>query len=133
MSNDESDAAKCAASIRALGELFSDPKSRAQVYHRYLLVERSSGQLVFEQEDFDFVFEQAVAKAFGRPKPRRRMIRIALRQGELTSGAVCQRRRVRHCRHYPAAWQLHSFWQTAIIRRPGSHHALSRTASTTRK
>ena len=78
MSNDESDAAKCAASIRALGELFSDPKSRAQVYHRFLLVERSSGQLVFEQEDFDFVFEQAVAKAFGRPKPRRRMIRIAL-------------------------------------------------------
>jgi len=77
MSNDESDAAKCAGSIRALGELFSDPKSRAQVYHRYLLVERSSGQLVFEQEDFDFVFEQAVAKAFGRPKPRRRMIRSA--------------------------------------------------------
>jgi hypothetical protein len=79
MSNEEATAAKCAGgSIRALGELFSDPKSRAQVYHRYLLVQRSSGQLVFEQEDFDFVFEQAVAKAFGQPKPRRRMIRIAL-------------------------------------------------------
>jgi hypothetical protein len=78
MDSEETIARKREAAIRALGELFSDPKSRAQVYHRYLLVERSSGQLVFEQEDFDFVFEQAVAKAFGRPKPRRRMIRIAL-------------------------------------------------------
>ena len=69
--------AEVAASIRALGELFSNPKMKAHCYHRYVLVERA-GELVFEQEAFDFCFEQAVAKAFGRPKPRRRMIRFDL-------------------------------------------------------
>jgi hypothetical protein len=70
--------AKAAAAIRALGEMFSNPKVRGACYHRYLLVQRASGELVFEQEPFDFLFEQAISKAFGRPKPKRREIRIAL-------------------------------------------------------
>src|SRR5260370_34765888 len=82
ISNDETVATKCEGAIRALGELFSDPKMRAHLYHRYILVQQPSGQLAFEQEEFDFYFEQAVAKAFGRWKPRRRMIRIALPKSE---------------------------------------------------
>jgi hypothetical protein len=76
MSNEETIVRKRAAAIPALGELFSNPKMRAHVYHRYILVRRASGELVFEQESFDFYVEQAIAKAFGRRKPRRRMIRI---------------------------------------------------------
>jgi hypothetical protein len=77
MSNDETTATKRGAAIRALEELFSNPKVRAPVYHRYVLVQQSSGELVFEQEASDFYLEQAIAKAFGQRKPRRRMIRIA--------------------------------------------------------
>jgi hypothetical protein len=76
MSNEETIARKGDAAIRALGELFSNPKVRTHVYHRYILVRRASGELIFEQEPFDFYVEQAIAKAFRRPKPRRRMIRI---------------------------------------------------------
>jgi hypothetical protein len=82
MSNDETIASKREATIRALGELFSNPKMRAHVYHRYILVQRASGELVFEQEAFDFYLEQAIAKAFGQRKPRRRTIRIAPWVGE---------------------------------------------------
>ncbi len=82
MSKDETVATKCESAIRALGELFSDPKVRAHVYHRYILVRQPSGQLAFEQEEFDFCFEQAVAKAFGQRKPSKRMIRIALPKSE---------------------------------------------------
>jgi hypothetical protein len=82
MSNDETVASKCEGAIRALGELFSDPKMRAHLYHRYILIQQPSGQLAFEQEEFDFYFEQAVAKAFGQRKPRKRMIRIALSRSE---------------------------------------------------
>jgi hypothetical protein len=63
MSNEEVIARKGDTAIRALGELFSNPK--AHVYHRYILVRRASGELVFEQEPFDFHVEQAIAKAFG--------------------------------------------------------------------
>jgi hypothetical protein len=48
MSNDETTTAKRAEAIRALAELFSDPKLRANVYHRYILVQQPSGELVFE-------------------------------------------------------------------------------------
>jgi hypothetical protein len=78
MGNEETIARKREAAIRALGELFSNPKVRAHVYHRYILVQRASGELVFEQDAFDFSVEQAIAEAFGQRKPRRRMIRIAL-------------------------------------------------------
>jgi hypothetical protein len=78
MSNDETTAPKCAAATRALEELFSNPKLSAGVYHRYILVQRASGELVFEQDAFDFSVEQAIAEAFGQRKLRRRMIRIAL-------------------------------------------------------
>jgi hypothetical protein len=78
MSNDETTATKCAAATRALEELFSDPKLSAGAYHRYILVQRASGELVFEQDAFDFSVEQAIADAFGQRKPRRRTIRIAL-------------------------------------------------------
>lgn len=77
MSN-ETTAPKCAAATRALEGLFSNAKSSAGVYHRYILVQRASGELVFEQDAFDFSVEQAIAEAFGQRKPRRRMIRIAL-------------------------------------------------------
>jgi len=78
MSNDETTAAKCAAATRALEELFSNPKLSAGVYHRFILVQRASGELMFEQDAFDFSVWQAIAEAFGQRKPRRRMIRIAL-------------------------------------------------------
>ena len=75
MGNEETIALEREAAIRTLGELFSNPKLRAHVYHRYILVRRASGELVFEQEPFDFYVEQAIAKTFGRPRPKRRMIR----------------------------------------------------------
>jgi hypothetical protein len=78
MTTEETIARKREEAIRALGELFSNPKVRAHVYHRYILVRRTSGELVFEQEPFDFDVESAIAKAFGRRRPRRRMIRITL-------------------------------------------------------
>ncbi len=78
MSSEEPIDAKACSAIQALGELFSDPKMRGHSYHRYVLVQRPSGELVFEQEPFDFMFEQAVSKAFGKPKPKRREIRIVL-------------------------------------------------------
>jgi hypothetical protein len=81
MSAEETIAGKREDAIRALGELFSSPEVRAHVYHRYILVRRASGELVFEQEPFDFYVEQAIAKAFGRRKPRRWMIRIAPLRG----------------------------------------------------
>jgi hypothetical protein len=82
MGNEETIARKREAAIRALDESFSRSKVSARVYHRYILVRRASGELVFEQEPVDFYVEQAVAKAFGRRKPRRRMIKIARRRGE---------------------------------------------------
>ena len=82
MSNEETTARKHECPIRALGKLFSNPKMRAHVYHRYILVRRASGELIFEQEQFDFYVEQAIAKAFGGRKPRRRMIKIARRRAE---------------------------------------------------
>jgi len=48
MDNEETIARKREAAIRALGELFSNPKLRAHVYHRYILVRHASGELVFE-------------------------------------------------------------------------------------
>jgi hypothetical protein len=62
--------------IQALGELFSKPTGKGSSYHRYVLVQRASGELVFEQEEFDFYLEQAIAKVFGQPKPRRRIIAV---------------------------------------------------------
>jgi hypothetical protein len=81
MSAEETIAGKREDAIRALAELFSNPKVRAHVYHRYILVRLASGELAFEQEPFDFYVERAVAKAFGRRKMRRRMIRIAPLRG----------------------------------------------------
>ena len=78
MNNEEAIAVGREVAIRALGELFSNPKLRAHVYHRYILVRCPSGELVFEQEAFDFYVEQAIAEAFGRRRPRRRMMRISL-------------------------------------------------------
>jgi hypothetical protein len=77
MSTEETIARKREDAIRALGELFSNPKVRAHVYHRYILVQRASGELVFEQEAFDSCVEQAISEAFGQRKPRRRMIKVA--------------------------------------------------------
>jgi hypothetical protein len=62
MSNEETIARKGDAAIRALGELFLNAKVRAHVYYRYILVRRASGELIFEQEPFDFHVEQAIAK-----------------------------------------------------------------------
>jgi hypothetical protein len=41
-----------------------------------VLVQRASGELAFVQDKLDAVFEQAIAAAFGEPKPRRRVIKI---------------------------------------------------------
>jgi hypothetical protein len=68
--------------IQALGELFSKPTGKGSSYHRYVLVQLASGELVFEQEEFDFYFEQAIANAFGQPKPRRRIIATNLPTGK---------------------------------------------------
>ena len=97
MDNEETIARKREAAIRALGELFSNPKVRTHVYHRYILVRRASGELIFEQAPVDFQVEQALAKAFGRRRPRRRIIRIAPLRGWADERRA--ERRSRHCRH----------------------------------
>lgn len=43
---------------------------------RYVLLRRASGELAFVQEELDAMLEQAIAAAFGEPKPRRRVIKI---------------------------------------------------------
>jgi hypothetical protein len=43
---------------------------------RYVLVQRAAGGLAFVQHELDAMFEQAIAAAFGEPKPRRRAIKI---------------------------------------------------------
>jgi hypothetical protein len=43
---------------------------------RYVLVQLASGELAFVQDELDAMFEQAIAAAFGEPKPRRRVIKI---------------------------------------------------------
>jgi hypothetical protein len=72
MSDDETTACNADDAIRALAELFSNSKMRSNVYHRYVLVRRTPVELVFEQEEFDFYVDQAIAEAFGQRKPRRR-------------------------------------------------------------
>jgi hypothetical protein len=64
---------------RALVELFSDPKLRGRDYHRYVLVRQESGELVFKQEALDLALHQAIAEAFGEPKPRRRSCKISMK------------------------------------------------------
>ena len=76
-SNDER-ARKCNGAIEALEELFPNSSGKASIYHRYVLVQRASGELVFEQEEFDFYLEQAIAEAFGQRTPRK-PIRIAMK------------------------------------------------------
>jgi hypothetical protein len=76
-SNDER-ARKCNGAIEALEELFPNSSGKASIYHRYVLVQRASGELVFEQEEFDFYLEQAIAEAFGQ-RTRRKRIRIAMK------------------------------------------------------
>ena len=76
-SNDER-ARKCNGAIEALEELFPNSSGKASIYHRYVLVQRASGELVFEQEEFDFYLEQAIAEAFGQRMPPKR-IRIAMK------------------------------------------------------
>jgi hypothetical protein len=44
--------------------------------HRYVLVQRASGELVFVQEEIDAMVERAIAAAFGEPKPRRPVIKL---------------------------------------------------------
>ena len=43
---------------------------------RYVLVRRASGELAFVQDELDSMFEQAIAAAFGEPKPRCRVIKV---------------------------------------------------------
>jgi hypothetical protein len=46
--------------------------------HRYVLVQRASGELAFVQDELDAMLEQAIAAAFGKPRPKRRVIKIDL-------------------------------------------------------
>jgi hypothetical protein len=43
---------------------------------RYVLLRRASGELAFVQDELDAIFEQEIAAAFGKPKPRRRVIKV---------------------------------------------------------
>jgi hypothetical protein len=71
--------AQADAATRALAELFSDPKLRSRHYHRYVLVRQESGELVFKQDALDLAVQQAIARAFGEPKPRRRSRKIRMK------------------------------------------------------
>jgi hypothetical protein len=50
------------------------PAERSQ--RTYALVERD-GELIFEEDEFDFWFDQAVAEALGDPPPKRRVIKLS--------------------------------------------------------
>jgi hypothetical protein len=69
--------AEADAAFRALAEMFSDPKMRGRHYRRYVLVQRDTGELVLERDPICLVVEEAIAEAFGRPKPRPRVISLA--------------------------------------------------------
>ena len=58
--------------IQALVRLTAKTPAR----RRYVLVRRKSGELVFEQDATDVAIDEAIAAAFGEPKPRRRVLRI---------------------------------------------------------
>jgi hypothetical protein len=60
--------------LEELVRLIAKPPPR----RRYVLVQRASGELVFVQDELDAMLEQAIAAAFGEPKPRRRVIKIDL-------------------------------------------------------
>jgi hypothetical protein len=62
------------AAMRALAELFS--RTNGPRYRRYVLVQRESGELVFEQEAINAMLDGVLAELFGRPKPKPRVIRI---------------------------------------------------------
>lgn len=76
MSDDETIIRKADDAIRELAELFSNPKTRSHLYRRYVLIRHTSEELLFEQEEFDFHFDQVIAETFGQRKPRRRRITI---------------------------------------------------------
>jgi hypothetical protein len=67
---------KADASARALLKLLGDPKTRPPRYRRFILVRRETGQLEFEQDELEAIFDEVLAEACGRPKPRPRVIRI---------------------------------------------------------
>jgi hypothetical protein len=69
--------AEADAAFRALAEMFSDPKMRSPRYHRYVLVEREAGELVFEHDPTCALVDEAIADACGLPKVRPRVIRLA--------------------------------------------------------
>jgi hypothetical protein len=50
------------------------PKKSAS--RRYVLVRRETGELEFEQEEIDWIFDEEFAEAFGLPKPQRRVIKL---------------------------------------------------------
>jgi hypothetical protein len=58
--------------VQQLVRLMAKPPGR----HRYVLVQRAFGELVYVQEEIDAMVEQAIAAAFGKPKPRRRVIKL---------------------------------------------------------
>lgn len=52
--------------------------AKSPLRRRYVLAQRASGELAFVQDELDAMLEQAIAVAFGEPKPRRRVIKIDL-------------------------------------------------------
>jgi hypothetical protein len=43
---------------------------------KYVLVQLSSGDLAFVQDEIEIMLRRAIAEAFGEPRPRRRVIKI---------------------------------------------------------
>jgi hypothetical protein len=68
--------AEADAGDRALMEMFADGKMRGPSYRRFVLVRRETGELEFEQDELDAIFDEVLAEAFGRPKPKPRVIKI---------------------------------------------------------
>ena len=75
-SSNETSSAEADAAFRALAELFADPKMRGRPHHRYVLVQRETGELVLEHDPACLIVDKAIADACGLPKGRPRVIRL---------------------------------------------------------
>jgi len=71
----ETVASEADVAMRALVELFSRKKPGPR-YRRYVLVQRDSGELLFEQEAINAILDGVLAEVFGRRKPKPRVIKI---------------------------------------------------------
>jgi hypothetical protein len=52
--------------------------------YKYVLTRLASGELAFVQDEVEIMLRRAIAEAFGKPRPRRRVIKIGLPRGKRT-------------------------------------------------